>query len=315
MSTGAFVYSPPESRSIRVSQNGLPALRLLLAQRKLYNLAKRWSFLRWIGFSVIAIVAPIVTALLPRAAVVVGAIAGIWIFLARTWFKNEEQSRAAQGAGVQERFDHLVFAMPSLALREPSVSPEEVSELSGEESSVHAAAEADGLLDWYPVDDRVGGATSVAIAQRANAAYAERLLRANANLWLFGTTTWLALAVVLSIALEMRFETFLLGVALPLLPALLDVWEQWRATKQAGITRRSMADGIERLVRGRGDHPLSGEDLLVWQDQLYHLRRSAPQIPNLVYKRMRTRNEKAMNAAAAELTAAALGQQGAGGSS
>lgn len=61
-------------------QDELPALRLLLAQGKLYSRAKRWSFLRWIGFSTIGVAAPILAVITPNASVGVGALAGVWIF-------------------------------------------------------------------------------------------------------------------------------------------------------------------------------------------------------------------------------------------
>jgi hypothetical protein len=104
----------------------------------------------------------------------------------------------------------------------------------------------------------------------------------------------------------LTLSQFLLGVALPLLPALLDVWDQFRSTKRAGEVRRAMADDIEKAVRGRGDRDLAPEDLLLWQDQTYQLRRSSPQVPNLVYRRARDRNEHAMHLAAAELATVAL---------
>jgi hypothetical protein len=168
------------------------------------------------------------------------------------------------------------------------------------------------LLGWYPLDQRVEGRFAIAIAQRSNAAYSERLLSANAKVWLAVTVAWTVVAVSISLVVGLSLSTFLLGVALPLLPALLDVWDQWRVTKRAGEVRRAMAEGIERFVRGDGEHELSGEDLLAWQGQLYDLRRNAPQVPNLVYRRARKRNERIMNTVAAELAAVAIQRQSGG---
>lgn len=302
-------YRPPASLNIARTQNTSKALRLLLAQRRLYSRAKRWAFLRTIGISVIAIAAPILTAAYPKSAVVVGAVAAAWIFLARTVFVTVERQYSAKGAEVQEQFDLLVFSMPQLALRSPRVAPEEVSDLVGSQAETDRAVNDEHLLDWYPVDSRLDGAHTVAIAQRANAAYSERLLSANANVWLMVTVLWSCVAVVVGVVLGLGFADFLLGVALPLLPALLDVYEQWRATKRAGRERRAIADGIEKVIRREGGRSLRGKDLLVWQDQLYGLRRKAPQVPNLVYKRARRTNELAMNAAAAELADVARANQ------
>lgn len=67
-----------------------------------------------------------------------------------------------------------------------------------------------------------------------------------------------------------------------------------------------MADDIEKAIRGRDDRELAPENLLLWQDQTYELRRSSPQVPNLVYKRARDRSEHAMRTAAAEVATIAL---------
>lgn len=286
-------------------QNDVRALRLLLAQRKLYTRAKRWSFLRWIGFSIIGVAAPILTVVVPRAAVVVGALAGVWIFLSRTWFSSVERNLAAKAANIQEQFDQYVFSMPARVTRVPAASIEETVRLTGDDRAVMSAADRQRLQDWYPFDARVDGAISIAIAQRANAAYSERLLSANANVWLATTLVWSSAAVIISLIVGLTLPQFLLGVALPLLPALLDVWEQFRSTKRAGEVRRAMADDIEQAVRGRSEPELTPESLLIWQDQLYEMRRQSPQVPNLVYRRARERNERAMKVAAAELATVA----------
>ncbi len=172
-----------------------------------------------------------------------------------------------------------------------------------------ADAAKENLTNWYYFDQRVDGKFAIAIAQRSNAAWSERLLKVNANIWLMTTISWATVAVVVGLVVGLSLEEFLLGVAFPLLPALLDVIDEWRSTRAAGEVRRAMADGIERSVRGQADHELSGEDLLAWQGQLYDLRRNAPQVPDLVYKRTRNRNEQAMVAAASQLTEIALQRQ------
>lgn len=300
-------YSAPSPTVIAANQDSLPALRLMLAQRVLYARAKRWSYLRWIGFSVMGIVAPLVAVFIPAAAVIVGAMAGIWIFLSRTVFKALEAALTAQGAAVQEDFDRLVFAMPALGTRKPRPTPEDLARCAGPDESVFQRSLRQGLTGWYPLDGAVSGTVCIAIAQRANAAYSERLQRVNARSWLMVLAAWTVVVVGASIGTGMSLSTFLLGVAAPLLPASLDIGDQWRTSRRACSDRRSMADDIEDAVRGTGHKLLSDEDLLVWQERLYSLRRSGPLVPDLIYARTRRSNEQAMKAAAADLWAAATG--------
>ena len=48
-------YEPPASATIKERQNEPDALRLLIAQRRLYRKAKRWLGIRWIGMVIIGI--------------------------------------------------------------------------------------------------------------------------------------------------------------------------------------------------------------------------------------------------------------------
>lgn len=308
VSGSSALYRPPATTTMIARQDEPRALRLLLAQRLIYNRAKRWSFLRWIGFSVIGLAAPVLTIIAPQLAVLVAGVAGIWIFLSRTWFAAREQTEAAKAAQVQELFDQFIFGMPEQVTRVPSASLEEISSIVGDDQSVQKGVERQKLRGWYPFDRRLPGLEAIAIAQRSNAGYAERLLTVNANIWLGTAVLWAAAALTVGIVVRLTLPTFLLGVAFPLLPALLVVWDHHQANRRAGQLRRAMADDIEKSVRGQTERNLAPEDLLLWQSRLYELRRSSPQIPNLVYRRRREQNERAMTAAAAELAAAALGR-------
>jgi len=293
-----------------IRQNELPALRLLLAQRRMYKRAKLWANLRFIGFSVIGVGAPVVGVLWKDSATVLAAVAGCWIFLSRTVFLRRERGYAAFGAQVQEQFDLLVFGMPTTAARVPSATPEQISLVVGDDSSVLHYAEKERLKNWYSLDADLNGTSAVAICLRANAAYSERLLNLNANMWLAATLVWSILIVVLGLLFDLTFAAMLLSVALPLLPALLDVGEQWHATRAASGERRAMADDISSaLTHQTKAQPLEPERLLVWQDQIYALRKATPQVPELLYRSTREKNERAMIAAAAELSKVAKERQ------
>lgn len=300
-------YDPPTSAIIKKRQNDSDSLRLLIAQRRLYRKAKRWLGLRWIGMVIIGIAAPVVAVAWPSSAVVTGAIAGLWLFFGRTLLLWAQGALTARAASVQEQFDFYVFQMPDSANRSTLPTLEEIAAVAGPDDQISATAAKEELIDWYPIDTKDSGAVAVAIAQRANASYTDRLLRTTAIVWAIATAAWTLALIVLSVVLDVSLSTFLLGVALPVLPAFLDVVQYVTGVWRSASDRRALAQGIETRLSG-DDGPVEGQDLLVWQQRLFELRRSAPEIPDLLYQVRRTVNERAMRTAADQLSRRAGGK-------
>jgi len=301
-------YIPPTGEEIAGRQNSVDALRLLLAQRHLYSQSKRWLGLRWLGMLVIAIAAPVISVIWPDSAVAAGAVAGAWIFIGRTALSRFEQKKVEQAAAVQEVFDQLVFGMPSSGDRAASPSLEEISLLAGPDPNILDKARDQKLVDWYPVDANEDGLLTVAICQRANASYSDRLLKTTAQVWVVGMGVWAIALVGASLYFNLTASQFILGILLPLLPAFLDVWEYWRSIRRAAVDRRDIVTTIEQKIAGDSGG-LDAQDLLVWQGRLYDLRRNAPQVPDSVYWLSRKRNELAMKSAAGQLSKKAKGDQ------
>lgn len=290
---------PPSSGVIAARQNDDDALRLLIAQRRLHSRAKRWQSARWVGLLIIGLAAPVATVVWPKAAVAVGAIAGVWIFLGRTLFSSREAGLMQQAAITQEDFDRYVFGMPRFLERTDGPSLEDVARLAGETSGLHAVAVREQLLDWYPVVAEAPGARTVAVAQRANAEYSHRLLRSTVTTWVVATACWVVALVVLSLLTGMPLATFLLGVALPVLPAALDATDYLRSMSRATADRADVARTIEQRIRS--GVPIEGEELLVWQERMFDLRRVTPQVPDWLYRLNRNANEREMETAASQL--------------
>jgi hypothetical protein len=299
-------YSPPTSGTIKARQNDTNALRLLIAQRRLYRRAKRWLALRWIGMVVIGIGAPVVSVLAPSLAVVSGAVAGLWLFLGRTLLVFVQGATTTKAASIQEQFDLYVFQMPDNANRSTLPSLEDIAKVAGPDDQIRAAAEKEELFNWYPIEADEDGAVSVAVAQRANASYTDSLLRTTAIVWAVVTGLWAATLVSVSVILGLTLSTFLLGVALPVLPAFLDVVQYVAGVWRSASARRDLAQVIAARVTGT-DGRVEGQDLLVWQERLFDLRRTAPEVPDLLYKMRRGVNERAMQSAARQLSERAGG--------
>jgi hypothetical protein len=291
-------YNPPSSMAIKAKQNEMQALRLLIAQRRLYRRAKRWLGVRWLGMIIIGLAAPVVSVIWPSLAVVAGAIAGLWLFLGRTLLVLVQASATSKAAAVQEQFDFYVFGMPHITERSALPSLEEIAAIAGPDDQVQSEAGKEKLLDWYPVNDTDAGAVSVAIAQRANASYTDSLLRSTAIAWAVATASWAIVLVVASLVARLPLSTFLLGIVLPVLPAFLDVVRYITGVWRSARDRADLARAIESRLVGT----VESADLLVWQERMYELRRSAPEVPDFVYKLKRKVNERAMKSAARQLS-------------
>ena len=293
-------YNPPASGVMKERQNSNDALRLLLAQRHLYSRAKIWQSIRWSGIAIIGVGAPFASLLAPETAVGAGALAGVWLFVGRTvltWLESQDMSRAAC---LQEEVDQYIFRMPTTVTRAERPTPEQVALLAGDSTQLESLARHERLLDWYPIDAQSSAVENVAISQRSNAEYTARLIRTTVTVWAIAVFTWLSLLVLWASIIGTSLADFLLGVAFPLLPAFLDVAEYVLSTARASRDRADLARSIHARLQ-EGQPPIEGQELLVWQERLFDLRRTTPQVPDWLYKLTRKRNERAMKIAAEQL--------------
>ena len=250
---------------------------------------------------VLGIGAPFVALLAPNFAVVVGAVAGLWLLAGRTVLSWLETRTMVRAACVQEELDQYLFTMPETITRAERPSPEGVVLMAPEEDApLVVAAQKERLTDWYPIDAATPGAVTIAIAQRSNAAYTDRLIRTTVTVWALCAVIWLAALVLWASLTGITLANFLLGALFPVLPAFLDVAEYVGNTWKAAQDRTDLAATIARRL-AQSNAPVDGQDLLVWQERLFDLRRTTPQVPNWLYGLTRRRNERAMNAAARQL--------------
>ncbi|MFF5615098.1 S-4TM family putative pore-forming effector [Streptomyces albidoflavus] len=285
---------------MRERQNDNEALRLLIAQRRLYSKAKRWLSIRWFGMLIIGLAAPAVSVIWPNLAVVSGALAGLWIFLSQSVLVNAQSNAVASAAAVQERFDLYVFGMPTSVERSTLPSMEEIAAVAGPDSDLRNKASDGELFDWYPINEEDPGSLAVAISQRANASYSDRLLRSTAIAWTSVTVAWVLVIGMASIVVQLSLITFLAGVLLPVLPSFLDVVRYVVGIRRAARDRGDLTRAIESRLRAV-DESVDVNDLLVWQENLYDLRRSTPLVPDILYRLKREVNERVMKTAATQI--------------
>ncbi len=291
-------YQPPNADDIAKAQNKDANLKLLLAQRRLYSRAKIWTTVRGIGVGFIAAAAPLIAAFLTPLAVWAATAAAGWYVLNRVLFRPLERRYATRGATAQEQFDVTVFGMPTIAVREPRVLPEDIARIAGTGKERRRSFAVEKLRGWYPIRTDVPGRVAIAIAQRGNLAYTRRLLQRHASLWLLLLCGWAVVAIAIALCFGFSLATFLLAVAIPVMPPLVDAWDEYLMVRVAGREREALANEIEDAIKTDAATPILPEQLLAWQSQLFALRRDAPLVPDWLYWLLRDRAEAEMSDAA-----------------
>lgn len=304
-------YEPPDADAIEDAQNKDNNLGLLLAQRRLYSRAKIWTTVRGVGIGLIAVAAPLIAAFWEPLAVWAAAVAAGWYILNRVVFRRLERRDATYGATAQELFDVTVFGMPTIAVRDPRLLPEDVARIVGRGSPRRNRALAEEeLRNWYPIKTNVPGRVAIAIAQRGNLAYTRRLLQRHATLWLWLLCGWAVAAIAIALCFEFSLATFLLAVALPVMPPLVDAWDEYSQIRVAGREREALANEIEDAIKADATSPIPPQQLLTWQGQLFALRRDSPLVPDWLYWLLRDRAEAEMSEAAETIGRTSVQQEG-----
>lgn len=275
----------------------------------MYRVGKRWAYVRWAGIGFIAIAAPLVAAQYRPAAPIAGAVAGVWIFLSRAYLVKVEARVVRMAAAVQEMFDQKLFGLPENRSLVNSVRQEDIASAIGAEN-LPAQIERERLTGWYVLDPRVPGGPAVALCQRANAIFTERLLSRHSQVWGVIVYVWLGLAILLGLLSSMPLATFLVGVLLPILPAMYSAWEVRDVARTGADDRAALAAEIEQRLSSSPEAALSPFELRGYQDQLYRIRRDGPLIPEYLYRKTRNENERVMIDAANEYSAMILRAQG-----
>lgn len=300
-----MTYTPPSPSQITEAQNHDSHLRLLLAQRRLYSRAKVWANVRGFGLGIVAIASPLVVAVWPDSATAAASVAAGWFALNRLVFRPAEWRAATPAATIQEQFDTRVFSMPTIAVRDPQVLPEEVTRLADKRNGRKKAYSSEHLRNWYPINLKVDGRVAIAIAQRGNLAYTQELLRRSANLWIGLLAGWAVLAVAIGLKADFSLESFLLAIVIPILPPFLDAADEWQRVRAAGKERRALALEIQDAIENDPTNPINPDQLIGWQSQLFSLRRDTPLVPDWLYAVLRPSIEKEMTDAADALGQAA----------
>jgi hypothetical protein len=299
---------PPAARDtaeIISRGNDERCLRLLLAQRRLYQSAKRYAGGRLSGITLFAFTAPIITAVYSSTAAWWGAAAGVWA-LATRGLRQAQHHDVGLAVRAQDEIDRVVFGLePNRAIS--WLDPTEVA--SRTEGDLDEQVRSERLRDWYDtIPTGLAGPLAVVIGQFSNVSYSRRLQARQQTLLLrlglLLTAAVVGVPVVAQLAwhAEFTFLDWLVGAALPALPAgleAIDGWAEHRGSIHRLCELEKEIDTHLSTVTG----PPSIDRATVWQDALYADRRNSPLVFDILYRRGRKQDGAAVGAAVATLFA------------
>lgn len=277
--------------SIQQRQLQAAALSRQLAARRFYKRAKTAKRVRVAGAFVFAVAGPVAVLVEPAVLAWLGAAAGAWILVSRTLLQRIEDQNRALGARAQEMFDSYVLGIPwNDALTRP-VAEEEIASASRKEKP--------DSEPWYPDTGNATWPRDVLICQRANAVWARR--QHDRYAWFVGAAAlvWALVGIGVAIGKDANLVTYLVTIALPSLPALLDAIDSVRDHLQASEDRDLVEESLNGHIKA-GD--ATETTLRQIQDRLFELRVSAPLVPEWFYKLQRSSFEEDMAKAADALS-------------
>ncbi|MYW15952.1 hypothetical protein GT039_10175 [Streptomyces sp. SID2955] len=283
-----------------VRQNEDRPLRLLAAQRQLYEDAKQLHNLRTSLIIVGGLLGAILSLSLPPARQALGVCIAVILLFVSILGASREKRKNKQAASVQEEFDTYVFNLPwnSTLIDRPS------NATIAEAAARHKPKK---LENWYGDTEDLPYPLDVLVSQRSNLAWGASDHRrwsatlAGIGIFLFG------LACLTSILLGLSFADAVTAVFAPLIPAVKEIFEM--AIKNSEFTKEKEASEKraaqmwdDALRRRRLPNASSCRGL---QDQICGFRQSNPVIPSWFYWFKRDQNEKVMRVSTADYVAEA----------
>ncbi|MBU8900820.1 hypothetical protein KRR26_34970 [Corallococcus sp. M34] len=290
------------SSDIAIRQNFAENLERLAAQRVLYSRGKLARGASAFMGTLLAI-ASIPTALFcPTLSAGLSLAALLWTFVELILVDGVEDKNRQMAALIQEDFDTQVFGLawnPALGARP---IPETI---------VDAGRSGKGderLKGWYPDLSMLPRPLEILACQRTCVVWDHR---ARGEYQLLLTITALALvvaAITAGVATGQSLSNFLVGFAVPIVPALQHCIKTIKAHRRAHAAQDLLSGDIDMLwtegVKSKGR--LSDLKLRQVQDRLLLYRREQPAVPDYLYWRQRSRYEVAMRETAQRLIKEAL---------
>lgn len=282
-----------DSDELLERQNERHALELLLAQRRISDIAKWIRRVRIGGALTIALAGPVLTTLDILTDNFVGSLAGLWVILSLA-LSPWESKLIVRAAKILEQFECSVFGLPWNQALGKTVAPEHISDHLG---NFEKAVKKHKLPGWFDIEPGLSGPMTVLLAQRIACVYSQRIH----TVYYIVTTVLgaMSLTAILLIAVlqGMSLGDFLAGIAFPIIPGIIALNEVIRGNAQAARQRRALGEALDEQAEAQA---VTEAQLRTNQDAQYQIRSSAPPLPGPIYKMAWRWNERAMRYSSAK---------------
>ena len=288
-----MIAHPP----IAEKQNTDKSIALLKADTWYYTRAKRWHAVKMTGTLLLALAAPVILFWNPSWADWIGALAGLWVLAGRTLFSWLDDRNVQRAVTIQEQFDVEVFGLDwNEALAGPPAAPEDIHAAA---KKITKTKQIEKLRNWYADADKVPWPLNVLLCQRSSAVWGRREHFKYAHLVLGLGIAWFIVGLVMTGIAHVSLTTYLVLVFLPSQPAFLDTIDLFKGHLAMSQSKESIEKQTTNLWNQgtTTSGSVTAHDCREVQDQAYQLRRSGMQIPQVIYNRLRDKNEDAMRAA------------------
>lgn len=290
-------------------QNTDGAIRLIAAWSHLYGHAKTvagWQFL----LSVAAALAMSMIGLKwPEGKLVTTPLSLVFGWIDILLLDSIQSARKRIGARTQELFDCEVFGLPWNAVRcSPKPETEILHEAAEEQMRI---ADLTKYQDWYPVEvGRLPLPLARLICQRA-AVWWDMSQRREYARWLVAIVAILVIGIVgVSFTADHRVRDMILSVYLPIAPAVVWAYREYRRQAEAAAGLQRVKESIEAFyaeaIQGRHDFNSLTSFSRNVQDMIFDGRSRNPLLFNSIYKLLRNKHEIRMNEKAKEMVEDAL---------
>ncbi|MET8819048.1 S-4TM family putative pore-forming effector [Streptomyces sp. NPDC058794] len=272
------------------AQNTESSLRLLAAQRQTYADAKLLHFAKLSIVLIGGLATVATTFMLDPFKPIIGAASGVTLLILSLAGSAREKKKVDSAAAMQEEFDTSVFQLPWARggkVRRPSAS--EVARAS-------MRYKRGNLRDWYGITTRIARPADVLICQRVNLGWGAATHRAWAACAFSLGILLLSAVTVAAILGSLSLLAAIIGVYVPLIPAIKELIEVWRSNSRSAQLKEeadhSAGEMWESVVRKK---KLPSEaQCRKLQDDILAGRRKNALIPDWFYRALRSREEAVM---------------------